>query len=139
MFLSLVFSVMALGSAVANDANAAVSAKPKSVHLSINVPPAGLFVGHERPCPPPPHHKSYCCLEKKSAKKYAKKHVKGNAPCPHHKHHGNGGFSPEHRPAPVHGGRPGGAFVEKPNHGGHGGHNHEAPRPSNHNGVRGHR
>ncbi|MBO5882457.1 MAG: hypothetical protein J6Q21_04375 [Alistipes sp.] len=135
MFLSLVFSVMALGSAVANDANAVANRKPKGVHLSINVPSVGLHICNERPCPPPPPHK----CDGHIAKKHAKKHAKGHAPCPHHKHHGHGNFSPKHRPAPAHGGRPGEAFVARPNHGGHGGHNHEAPRPGNHNGARGNR
>lgn len=60
LFLSLVFSVMALGTAVANDANSVAVAKPKCVHISLNVPPIGLFFGDDRLCPPPLTPKHSC-------------------------------------------------------------------------------
>lgn len=118
MVLSLVFSVMTLGTAMANDASAMVDRRPKSVHLCINVPPFGICISDDRPCPPPPHHK--CCH------KHDSRHHKSHRDCcdhrPHHgkpgKHHGNHTFKPhgKHSGAPA--GRPGGA------HGGRPGYNH---------------
>lgn len=113
MVLSLVFSVMALGTAMANDANAMVDRKPKNVHVCINVPPMGICIGNDRPCPPPPpchkhghkHHKPHhnCCDHKPHHGKHGKPH--GNH---YSKPHGKPGGAPAGRPGGAHGGRPGG-------------------------------
>ena len=113
MVLSLVFSVMALGTAMANDANAMVDRKPKNVYVSINVPPMGHCNGHDRPCPPPPpchkygnkHHKPHhnCCDHKPHHGKHGKPH--GNH---YSKPHGKPGGAPAGRPGGAPGGRPGG-------------------------------
>lgn len=127
MVLSLVFSVMALGTAMANDANAMVDGKPKNVYVSINVPPMGHCNGHDRHCPPP--HKHDC--------HHGKKHGHHNHNCcppkPHSgkpgKPHGNHDFKPYGKP----GGHPGGAHAGRPG-GAPGG------RPGgNHNGAPGRR
>ncbi len=117
MVLSLVFSVMALGTAMANDANAMVDRKPKNVHVCINVPPMGICIGNDRPCPPPPPHNT--CYHKNG-----KRHHNAHHDCydhkPHHgkhgkphgnhysKPHGKPGGAPAGRPGGAHGGRPGG-------------------------------
>lgn len=68
LVLSLMLSVMAIGSAVANDVNSAVERGPRKVYVNINVPPAhghGPVVGAPKPnkrvckeCPPGRGHNS---------------------------------------------------------------------------------
>ena len=130
MFLSLVFSVMAIGSAMANDSSAVADAKPKNVYVSINVPPAGPNFG--RPCPPPPPaHKCNCKHCKKSNHNCCApvnhcnhKHGKPeyNNGKPGGKPGGNPGFNPHGKPGGKRPGYPGGAPVGRP-----GGDNNHAP------------
>lgn len=126
MVLSLVFSVMALGTAMANDANAMANGKPKNVYVSINVPLMGHMHGNDRPCPPPPPHKCDC--------NHGKKHGPNNHNCcppkPHHgKPGGNHDFKPNGKPGGNHGGAPAGRPGDAP-----------GGRPvGNHNGAPGRR
>lgn len=103
MFLSLVLSVMALGSASANDASGCFNKKPKNVYVNINVPPMGDCYGPEyHCCPPPPKGHNSCCDWNH------KLHKKGDP-----KHHFNkrdgrwdGKGGPDGRPGGKHDGRP---------------------------------
>ena len=126
MVLSLVFSVMSLGTAMANDANAMVDAKPKNVHVNINVPPMGVFHASERPCPPPPphfvcgcnngskaHKNNHKCCAPKPPKRHGKPGVHHHEFKPHSKPvcgdfkpHGKPGGAPAGRPAGNHNGAP---------------------------------
>lgn len=83
MFLSLVFSVMALGSAVANDANMSLDGKPKKVVINVNVPPVGGCNGVFDlgcPPPPPPHGAHYGCHHHHGPKHGDKHHYNGHKP-----------------------------------------------------------
>lgn len=69
MFLSLVLSVMALGSASASDASGYFDKKPKKVYVNINVPPIGGCYGPEYHCCPPPPKGHFCDWNHKPHKK----------------------------------------------------------------------
>lgn len=129
LFLSLVFSVVALGSAVANDANAVANAKPKNVYISVNVPPVGFHSGNHHSCPPPVHNynckhckrSNHNCCAPKHHCNHSHNHNYGKG-----KPHGNHGFKPHGKPGGVnhgrhngapgrgHGGRPGGSYSHAP-------------------------
>ena len=119
LVLSLVLSVMAIGSAMANDVNSVEARGPRKVNVTINVPPCNHHHHHATPvhshrvecraCPPGRGHNSAC---------------KPHRPAPHFNHkcapakpHGNHGKpgcapgKPGNKPANNHGkpgpGKPG--------------------------------
>lgn len=125
MFLSLVLSVMAIGSAMANDADMANDARPKNVYISITAPNAGGHGRNVTPCPPPPaHHKCHCkpsALHRHNHRcSPSPSHVGNHKKCDH-KHgrpHGHHNFKPHGKPSGAHGGRPSGAHAGRPYPGG---------------------
>lgn len=120
LFLSLVLSVVSLGSAMANDADMSRNRGPKRVVINVTVPPKGVCADHDfHCCPPPVHHKPHhklhhdCCDfghnhhnkpgkphghfdHAKPGKNHGKNHGKPG------KNHGRDDFKPN--------GRPGGAY-----------------------------
>ena len=125
MFLSLVLSVMAIGSAMANDANMANDARPKNVYINITAPNVGGPGGNVMPCPPPPAHpKCNCKPLHKLGRDFhccpAPPHVGNHKKCNHKpgKPHGHHNFKPHGKHSGEHGGKPFGAHAGRPNPGG---------------------
>ncbi|MBO7306673.1 MAG: hypothetical protein J6U59_01445 [Alistipes sp.] len=115
LVLSLVLSVMAVGSAVANDVNSAVEHGPRRISVTINVPPGH---GHGPVVGGPKHDKRVCreCPPGRGHNSVAKPRRNHPRPCgvPHrvehgrpHNHHGHGAPGKPHP-------RPGG---ERPGNG----------------------